>query len=41
MIRKMNRNDFKDVNRIFNQVQLLNVEGRKDIFIPVDPCPYQ
>lgn len=40
MIRKMKRKDFLEVNRIFRQVQDIHVEGRPDIFLPKDPCPY-
>jgi hypothetical protein len=41
MIRKMQHKDFLDVNRIFMQVQMIHVNGRKDIFLPLDPCPYR
>lgn len=41
MIRKMKRSDFKEVNKIFQEVQDLHVTGRPDIFIASDPCPYR
>lgn len=41
MIRKMKISDFESVNKIFQEVQDLHVEGRPDIFKPSDPCPYQ
>lgn len=40
MIRKMKHKDFSKVNKIFKEVQDLHVEGRPDIFIDSDPCPY-
>ena len=40
MIRKMKHKDFLEVNKIFQEVQDLHVEGRADIFIASDPCPY-
>ena len=41
MIRKMKIKDFTEVNKIFAEVQDLHVEGRPDIFIDTNPCPYQ
>ena len=41
MIRKMRIADFGEVNKIFTEVQELHVEGRPDIFVLTDPCPYQ
>lgn len=41
MIRKMKIEDFAEVNKIFAEVQDLHVKGRPDIFINVNPCPYQ